>query len=222
MNLNRYLLPVTVAACLHGALLLGLSRSSALRPVPPDGPPRIRIVDPPPIFDIPDPGEKGESAGGSGTPVSELPEPPPLREQARPLDFVVATEPTQLRWERTATLVGFDGRPAGPGLDWGRPASRGPVSFADLDRPPRARMQIPPDYPSELRQNGIGGTVVVEFMVDTEGRVVRAEAVRFSRREFVEPAIRAVLKWRFEPGYKDARRVPFRIVVPIEFGLDSV
>jgi len=61
--------------------------------------------------------------------------------------------------------------------------------------------------------------VTVEFAVDTEGRVVRAEAVRYTHREFAEPAVRAVLKWRFEPGRRHGRVVPFRMAVPMEFGL---
>ncbi len=68
--------------------------------------------------------------------------------------------------------------------------------------------------------DGIGGSVTVEFDVNTEGRVVRAEAVSFTHREFVEPAVRAVRRWRFEPGRRNNRVVPFRLVVPIEFGLD--
>ena len=80
-------------------------------------------------------------------------------------------------------------------------------------------MQTPPDYPARMRQEGIGGTVLVEFEVNTAGAVVRAAVVDCSRGEFAEPALRAVRQWRFEPGRRHGRVVPFRVTVPIEFGI---
>ena len=73
----------------------------------------------------------------------------------------------------------------------GRP---GIFSPADLDRVPNAKVQLPPDYPAAMRQNGVSGLVLVEFEVNAEGRVVRAEAVRYTHREFADPAVRAVKK----------------------------
>ena len=85
---------------------------------------------------------------------------------------------------------------------------------------PRAKVQLPPDYPAAMRQSGVSGSVLVEFDVDREGRVTRAAAVRYTEREFVEPALRAVRKWRFEPGRRQGVAVAFRLVVPIEFGIE--
>jgi protein TonB len=72
-----------------------------------------------------------------------------------------------------------------------------------------------------MRHKGIGGSVMVEFDVDKEGRVIRAEAISYSDREFAEPAVRAVRKWRFEPGRRDNKAVPFRMAIPIEFGIEN-
>jgi protein TonB len=96
----------------------------------------------------------------------------------------------------------------------------GIIGVTNLDRAPRAMVQPSPDYPTSLRHDGIGGTVTVEFVVDTGGRVMSAEAVKWTRREFVEPAVRAVLRWRFEPGTLDGRKVRFRMAVPIEFNAE--
>ena len=82
-------------------------------------------------------------------------------------------------------------------------------------------MQIPPDYPYAMKQSGASGSVVVEFDVDTTGRVIRAEAISYTDREFAEPAMRAVRKWRFEPGRRNGKAVPFRMAVPIEFGIEN-
>jgi protein TonB len=90
-----------------------------------------------------------------------------------------------------------------------------------LDRVPGARVQVPPDYPPAKQQSGAGGSVLVEFDVDPAGRVVRAEAIRYTDREFAEPAVRAVRKWRFEPGRRNGKAVSFRMAVPIEFGITN-
>jgi protein TonB len=91
----------------------------------------------------------------------------------------------------------------------------------DLDRLPRAKAQPAPDYPLPLRQAGVEGSALVEFDVDASGRVVSARSLRATHREFEEAAVRAVLRWRFEPGHRDGRPVPFRMVVPIGFSLGA-
>ena len=99
----------------------------------------------------------------------------------------------------------------------------GPGSFPSvpdirsLDRVPRATVRPVPSYPDAMRKSGTSGSVTVEFVVDTTGRVVTAEAVRWTHREFVDPAVLAVLRWRFEPGTMNGRKVSFRMAVPIEF-----
>jgi len=57
--------------------------------------------------------------------------------------------------------------------------------------------------------------------VDTTGRVVRAEGIRYTDREFVDPAVRAVRQWRFEPGRRNGKAGSFRMAVPIEFGIEG-
>lgn len=91
----------------------------------------------------------------------------------------------------------------------------------DLDRMPRAKLQLAPDYPAALRAAGIEGSATIEFEVDTAGMVVRASVVSGTEREFEAAALRAVLKWRFEPGRRGGRAVPFRMVVPIAFSLSA-
>lgn len=99
----------------------------------------------------------------------------------------------------------------------GDPRSPGIFTAVDLDAHPRAKAQIPPEYPFAMRSAGVEGSVTVEFDVDASGRVTSARAVKSSAREFEEPAVRAVLKWRFESGKRHGKPVPFRMVVPIGF-----
>lgn len=91
--------------------------------------------------------------------------------------------------------------------------------IAQLDQKPLPRFQARPDYPVEMRQAGEPGQVVVDFVVDPEGNVQNAFALRSSRVEFESAAVEAVSKWKFRPGRKDGRDVNTHLQVPIVFTL---
>ena len=95
----------------------------------------------------------------------------------------------------------------------------GTVIAGDLDNPPRVRAQTAPQYPFGEKAQGVTGEVLVEFTVDERGAVLEPRVVRSSSRVFEEPTLRAVAKWRFEPGKRDGRVVRFKMVVPVVFSL---
>lgn len=80
-----------------------------------------------------------------------------------------------------------------------------------LTRPPRAVHQVDPEYPASMRQLGIRARVVLSCIIDTEGRVRRTEVVQSDNPAFDQPAVDALLKWRFEPGLEDG--------VPVNTGM---
>ncbi len=106
-----------------------------------------------------------------------------------------------------------------------------------LDRTPAPQFQARPEYPEELRRLGVTGQTVVEFVVDAEGAVREAKAIRsavktppgaageLSERamaEKIEAAAMAALgKWKFRPGEKDGKQVPTRLQLPLVFTLGS-
>jgi protein TonB len=90
-----------------------------------------------------------------------------------------------------------------------------------LDQTPVPKFQARPQYPFEMRRAGISGEVVVDFIVDTNGDVQNAYAIRSSQREFEAAAVQAVNKWKFKPGRKGGRDVPTHMQVPIVFTLNE-
>jgi protein TonB len=90
-----------------------------------------------------------------------------------------------------------------------------------LDQTPVPRVQTRPQYPFEMRRAGIPGEVLVDFLVDTNGDVQNAYAVRSSQREFEAAAVQAVSKWKFKPGRKGGRDVVTHMQVPIVFTLNE-
>jgi RNA polymerase sigma factor (sigma-70 family) len=93
--------------------------------------------------------------------------------------------------------------------------------ISKLDQKPVARFQARPQYPFEMRRAGVSGEVVVDFVVDTNGDVQNAQAIRSSQREFEAAAVQAVSKWKFKPGRIGERDVNTHMQVPIVFSLDG-
>ncbi len=90
-------------------------------------------------------------------------------------------------------------------------------SASELDQKPRATAQPPPEYPADLRRRKVEGTVVVVFTVDRNGRVVQPTIEQSPHPQLASAALAAVRRWRFEPGRRQGRPVPFRMRVPITF-----
>lgn len=92
---------------------------------------------------------------------------------------------------------------------------------ANLDQRPEARFQPPPKFPLALKRAGITGSVIVQFIVDTNGDVRDAVAVRSTHREFESPAIETIMKSKFRPGKKGNAVVNSRLEQEIEFSLKA-
>lgn len=77
------------------------------------------------------------------------------------------------------------------------------------------------DYPSAARRMGIEGRVFVQFVIDKDGNVTEATAVRGIGAGCDEEAVRVLEnapKWN--PGKQRGRAVKVRMIVPINFSLN--
>jgi protein TonB len=74
-----------------------------------------------------------------------------------------------------------------------------------------------PVYPSALLRQGIGGVVVVEFLVGLDGRVVEARAIRSPHDELSKAAVAAILRSEYRPAIKDGKPTTALMQVPITF-----
>lgn len=221
---KQYALPASVALGAHVLLLFGFTPPDRTRhlgppdrdPLPPSDPIEIVTYQPErdrattsdfasPARGTPQPVWQPDDAGPSQSPVT-VPRPPmpdgPVRITTGPID------PSQL-------IPGDpDGDPIG---------THGPmiVDRDGLDNNPQALVQTSPTYPYEARRGGLGGQVLVEFVVDEHGEVIHARVVRSDAQIFDQPALQAVAHWRFQPGRKDGRAVRFRMSVPLVFNVSE-
>ncbi len=223
MNIYKYLLPASLAATVHVALLWFLPDGTRIVSRPIDVLPGCTLPvvtnDPPPLPpEKRDPDLEPVKTLSGGPTLPDIDEPPPSTTKP---EFTVPSPVRPKGLETTLAHIPEIGGPGGPGIGGIGPMNPGIFDVKSLDHAPRAKVQLPPEYPAAMQHAGMGGSVLVEFDVNAEGRVVRAEAIRFTNREFVEPAVRAVRKWQFEPGRRYNKAVPFRMTVPIEFGLEN-
>ncbi len=76
-----------------------------------------------------------------------------------------------------------------------------------------------PKYPAQARVTGVQGTVVVEALIDEQGRVFAAEVVESVSRELDRAALAAVSGWTFQPAMEDGKPVMRVVRIPIQFEL---
>jgi protein TonB len=88
----------------------------------------------------------------------------------------------------------------------------------ELDEPPRPLVQLRPVYPHLARLRGLGGVVVVEFVVSRDGST-RDPAVLSAQPcgVFEDAALRAIRQWRFIPGTRGGKAVPVRVRQRVSF-----
>lgn len=97
----------------------------------------------------------------------------------------------------------------------------GAFAIAELDQKPRAILQTAPQYPWELRQKKIEGTVSVLFIVDETGRVVNPKIETSPNPGFERPVLEAVRQWKFEAAVRGGKKVSARMRVPLRFSAGS-
>ncbi len=90
----------------------------------------------------------------------------------------------------------------------------GPVM--DWDREPRIIKKTQPTYPQEAFVKKIEGVVLIEILIDSTGRVVRARVIQ-SVPLLDAAALQTVYQWLFEPAMKDGVPVPTIAHAPVHF-----
>lgn len=95
-----------------------------------------------------------------------------------------------------------------------------PVPVGRVAHPPVLVRRIAPVYPQQARRAGVEGLVLLEAILDRDGRVETGVNVIESVPMLDREAIAAVRKWRFRPA-RDASGESLRVIleIPIRFVL---
>jgi len=169
-------------------------------------------------------------------PVAEEPEEVP--EFTAPIETPIPTEVAVLRPEQTVRPdeqfgsefgsefgvpegmeMGVDGGVVGGipgGVLGGVLGGTGTGPVLDYDSPPRIIKQTRPQYPQEAFVKKVEGTVFLEVLIDSTGRVARARVLQ-SVPLLDAAALQCVYQWMFQPAIKRGRPVPTIIHAPVTF-----
>jgi protein TonB len=148
--------------------------------------------------------EKPKATQVSPPDIPDVPQPPQPDRALQPLEPPLPPGPKDL----VAIPAGPIG-PPGPAI----------IEISALSEKPIAKYQAKPVYPNEAKKAGLEGEVDVGFIVDPDGNVRNATALRSTSREFEDSAVQAVGRWTFKPGKKDGKAVFTRMQVPVVFSL---
>lgn len=88
--------------------------------------------------------------------------------------------------------------------------------------PPKARKQVPPQYPVAMQRYGLRGAVAVVFEIDTDGSVRNPAIARSDNPAFDDHAIEAILKWKYDPATHDGQPVKTLAQQEIQFQMPGM
>jgi len=95
-----------------------------------------------------------------------------------------------------------------------------PIRVGGKVSPPRVIHRVLPRYTEAARQVKIQGAVILDAVIDKEGRVQEITVLGGQPFGLTENAVEAVRQWRFEPSVLNGRVVAVRYVLTIRFRLE--
>jgi TonB family protein len=79
--------------------------------------------------------------------------------------------------------------------------------------------RVEPEYPPEARKAGIDGTVVLEAMIGTDGRIHDLRVISAPAASLAASSFAAVSQWAYRPYVLKGRVVPVQTTVTVTFSL---
>lgn len=88
-------------------------------------------------------------------------------------------------------------------------------------KPPRLIKEVKPGYTADAMRAKIEGSVLLEAIVERDGKVGEVRVVKSLDREhgLDDEAVKALKRWRFVPGTRDGAAVPVLVEVELTFSL---
>ncbi len=84
---------------------------------------------------------------------------------------------------------------------------------------PKIIEKVEPLYTEPARRAGIKGAVILDLIIDTEGRVESVTVLRDLPLGLTKSAVDAVEQWLFEPSEYNGRKVSVRYILTVHFAL---
>lgn len=202
----------------HGQVTVTLARPAL--PLPKTVPEKQAGEPPKPRQAEPEPQVK--SIAERKPPVAPAPGPAPEQRKQEPparlesADHSAPAAQLQAGADRPTARPAVGAGEAGAGRE--SAASTEPAAAALRQAVPLAADNRPPEYPALARKRGWEGKVLLAVEVAADGTAQAARVQAGSGHDLLdEAALRAVRKWRFQPGTRDGEPVAMQVLVPVHF-----
>jgi protein TonB len=86
-------------------------------------------------------------------------------------------------------------------------------------RPPAKLVHVAPVYPDQARAERIEGTVIVEALIGTDGRVIDVHVLRSVHPLLDASAVEAVSQWEYTPTLLNGEPVELIMSITVPFAL---
>ncbi len=96
-----------------------------------------------------------------------------------------------------------------------------PLCAQPKAEPPVPVRTVPPEYPLQLRREGVSGVVVISCVIDEHGNVTEVAVEKSTNAAFNSPALAALKKWRFKPATLDGTPVAKKVMIPLKFNFEE-
>jgi TonB family protein len=87
----------------------------------------------------------------------------------------------------------------------------------DMPQIPMPIKKLIPTYPSQLKQEGIGGKVILEVIIDKQGTVTQVTTLSSDHPQLSQSASSALEQWEFAPIMKKNKPISAKFPVIVEF-----
>lgn len=87
----------------------------------------------------------------------------------------------------------------------------------DIPKTPLPVHKIIPSYPPHLKQENIGGKVILQISINKQGTVTEAKILHSAHPELDEAAVSAIEQWTFTPILKRNKPITVNFPVMVEF-----
>jgi TonB family protein len=94
-----------------------------------------------------------------------------------------------------------------------------PCTVRELDRIPLLLNVVTPRYSIAARDQGVRGSVEVQFYIDEKGTVRLPAVLNADRIDIAMAALEAVRQWKFEPPTRNGRPVLISAIQQFDFGM---
>jgi TonB family protein len=87
--------------------------------------------------------------------------------------------------------------------------------------PPTVLTRVPPQYTPEAVRAGVGGAVVLQAVVKSDGIIDILRVVRGLPFGLTDSAIDALKQWRFQPGQQNGQNADIALNVEVNFNIEK-